>query len=235
LEGFYQESGRAGRDGQQAESVLFFSEEDHRLFRFLAEKKNKYENAALKANAIQLLEEVVQFATRKQCRRQQILGYFGQQFFSSQCAGTCDVCDKSLQFFRSEPIGFVLSQTQAKSTCTNTRSVSTHPLKNSLRRSYDLIGTKYQPSETVTLVVDGHEKKKVLAGEGFVAVNGSSDNGTYDAYMSSKKFFVGHKRGRENIDSTLDALERAEKREQEQSIRISSSKSSRSRLADKLL
>ena len=87
LESFYQESGRAGRDGEAAQSILFFSFGDLKKIDYLiAQKPDPNEQRIAK----QQLNQVVDYAEGTTCRRTIILRYFGERF-SGGC-GNCDNC-----------------------------------------------------------------------------------------------------------------------------------------------
>lgn len=91
LEGYYQETGRAGRDGKPAICVMFYAYGDKRSVEFMIDKGDG--DAELKDRQRQQLRQVVQFcANVADCRRQLILSYFGEQFDKSKCQKTCDNC-----------------------------------------------------------------------------------------------------------------------------------------------
>jgi ATP-dependent DNA helicase RecQ len=88
LEGYYQEVGRAGRDGLPAEALLFFSYQDVMVYRDMIEQGEA--NAEQKALKTAKLERMFQFAEAPVCRRKTVLFYFGETY-DHNC-GNCDVC-----------------------------------------------------------------------------------------------------------------------------------------------
>ncbi|KHN69374.1 ATP-dependent DNA helicase RecQ [Ordospora colligata OC4] len=91
LEGYYQETGRAGRDGLESVCVLFYTYGDKKKITFMIEKGDGgYEQKQRQRDD---LEAVIQFCENKtDCRRMQVLAHFGEVFDANQCGKTCDNC-----------------------------------------------------------------------------------------------------------------------------------------------
>ena len=87
VEGYYQETGRAGRDGLPSEALLLYGMQDVVVARGLIETS---ENPAQKAIELRKLQSMVDVAEALTCRRRTILNYFGQHM-PADC-GNCDVC-----------------------------------------------------------------------------------------------------------------------------------------------
>lgn len=87
LEGYYQETGRSGRDGLEGYCLMFYSHNDLNKL----EKFNKDKSVQERENARILLQEMEYYAESPVCRRRQLLHYFGEEFDESNC-GMCDNC-----------------------------------------------------------------------------------------------------------------------------------------------
>lgn len=87
LEGYYQETGRSGRDGLEGHCLMFYSHNDLNKL----EKFNKDKSVQERENARVLLQEMEFYAESPVCRRRQLLHYFGEEFTEENC-GMCDNC-----------------------------------------------------------------------------------------------------------------------------------------------
>jgi ATP-dependent DNA helicase RecQ len=87
LENYQQESGRAGRDGLEAECCLFYSGQDYGIWKSIIQESEP----AAREGALRSLSAMMNFCTGVRCRHRAIVEYFGQELQDASC-GACDVC-----------------------------------------------------------------------------------------------------------------------------------------------
>jgi ATP-dependent DNA helicase RecQ len=106
MEGYYQETGRSGRDGGEGICVAFYSQKDiDKLTKFMKDKP-----VSEREIGTQILKEVIDYAESSVCRRKQILHYFGENFNEAGCNNMCDNCRHAKKYFDAEaPLQKVLT------------------------------------------------------------------------------------------------------------------------------
>jgi ATP-dependent DNA helicase RecQ len=88
LEGYYQEIGRAGRDGLKSECIMFYTYADTRKHEFFI---NQIQDRMLLERAQEKLKDVLDYCELPTCRKKYLLKYFGEELEGDNC-GSCDIC-----------------------------------------------------------------------------------------------------------------------------------------------
>lgn len=138
IESYYQEIGRAGRDGVNSETLLYYNMSDVVTLSKFAKQSSQSDIL------IEKLTRMQQLAEATTCRRKILLAYFGE-ILEENC-GNCDVCKNPPEFFD----GTIIAQKAISAVHRTKQEIGSHMLVNILRgsQSHELLSKGYQHIKT---------------------------------------------------------------------------------------
>ncbi|WP_316927709.1 DNA helicase RecQ [Ochrovirga pacifica] len=188
IEGYYQEIGRAGRDGLDAETLLFYSYADVVQLRKFAENSGNQEVQMAK------LDRMLQYAEATHCRRNILLNYFGEP--ATDSCGNCDVCNHPPTLFD----GTIIAQKILSGIYRLQENEPLHVLIDFLRGSQNaqILDKNYQELKTYGVAKDIAWKDLQhyciqLLNQGFFEIAFHQNNSLKLNELSKEVLFNGHK------------------------------------------
>ncbi|KAK2469848.1 hypothetical protein H9L39_18663 [Fusarium oxysporum f. sp. albedinis] len=176
-----EETGRAGRDGDPSDCILFYGKQDIRILKkLIADGEGNNEQ---KERQMSMLNRVTAFCNKSNCRRVEILRYFGEDFTAPQCRKTCDNCKAGLIFEQREFSEYAIAAI---------RVVQAQRRITAVQCADILMGRKYPPMRHVAQMTDNLLAEKAFHGNNQVGHHGMAIQylklgSTYRLFISGQR------------------------------------------------